>query len=64
MYRVLKPTYQPTGETTQTDGVLVKWHRATFVDLGLARDMTEALRKFPRSSLNGYSPVLEPVKSH
>lgn len=59
MYRVLKPTYERTGESILTPDGPMHWHRVVFVDLGVAKNMEEALEKFQRCITNGYSPVLE-----
>ncbi len=65
MYRVLKPTYERTGESIQTAEGPLHWHRVTHADLGVAKDMRDALKKFPRCIVNGYSPVLEWIgKTH
>jgi hypothetical protein len=63
MYRVLKPTYEPTGEVARTDESEIRWQRATLHDIGSAESMADALRKFPRNAKNGYSPILEAVKN-
>jgi hypothetical protein len=57
MYKVLstRPKTERTGEvTTGPDGEPIKWHRVTsWPELGTAKDMEEARRKF------GGRPVLE-----
>lgn len=65
-YRVLKPIYEKTGEMTPMPEGNIYWQRvAEWVDVGVAADMAEALKKFPRGRANGYSPVLEWIgKTH
>lgn len=55
VYRVLKPRYSKTGETTQTPDGLIKWYRVDWVDLGVANSYEEARAKF------GGRPVLERI---
>lgn len=59
MFAVLTPVYEKTGEVTMTPDGLVRWFRAEMRHLGYAKDMQDALDKFPRCKANGYSPVLE-----
>jgi hypothetical protein len=66
-YRVLKPIYTRTNEVFigpngEPDGHI---HRVTgWTELGVAQDMDDANRKFPRGRKNGYSHVLEEIVMH
>jgi hypothetical protein len=62
MYRVLKPVYTKTGETTQTPDGVTRWERAEMVEIGTAESMADAYAKYPRGYWNGYSHVLEQIK--
>lgn len=65
MYRVLRPIYVRTGDVSHSEDGDAKWVRVDhWQELGIARDMADAIAKFPRNSKNGYSPVLEPVTTH
>lgn len=55
MFRVLRPKYIKTGETTQTPDGLIKWNAVEWVHQGYAESLEEAKAKF-----GGY-PVLELV---
>jgi hypothetical protein len=66
MYRVLRPKYEKTGETTLSsdDKVLNVVRVVEWIELGIACDMDDANKKFPRGRKNGYSHVLEPIELH
>lgn len=62
MYRVLRPVYTRTGETTKTPEGMVHWFRVEFEDVGVAKDMEDAKRKHqPGYWAECYSWVLEPI---
>ena len=62
MFRVLKPIYTKTGETTATPEGVMHWCRADFVEVGVALDMADARDKFPPGYWRGcYSLVLEEI---
>lgn len=62
MYRVLKPIYTKTGETTSDGDTTIHWHKVGgWKELGTARSMSEANEKFPRGSFNWHSHVLAPI---
>ncbi len=64
VYRVLKPRYEKVGGGALAPDGTPYWQRIAGWDhLGYARDMADALTKFPRSLVNGYSPVLEWIGS-
>lgn len=62
MYRVLRPVYTKTGEVTYTKDDAIEWCRVEYVEVGVAEDMLDALRKFPRGYWSKcYSFVLEEI---
>jgi len=58
-FRVLKPTYRLNGKKNYIDGKVIDWCDLDYIRLGYADDMQDALDKFPRNFINGYSPILE-----
>jgi len=65
MYRVLTPKFEKTGDVTRIPGKDdIEWCRAEMIELGIAKNLADALRKFPRCRKYGYSPILEPIKVH
>lgn len=55
--------FHKTAETSRTEEGLIQWNRAELVHMGYAADMQEALQKFPRNIVNGYSPILTEIGS-
>jgi hypothetical protein len=54
MFKVLRATYWPTGQTTEIPGgPPIHWQRVNWRCIGEARDMQEAIAKY------GGRPVLE-----
>lgn len=65
MYRVLQPVYVKTGEVVETEhGPKPIYRLASWTELGAAKDMREALKKFPRGRRYGYSHILEEIQLH
>lgn len=65
MYRILRPIYTKTGETTKTPDGTVHWCRVEFEEVGIAKDMADAKRKHPPGYwAECYSWVLEPIRIH
>lgn len=61
-YRVLRPRYSKTGETTQTPDGVIRWEKVEWVDIGPARDMQEAKSKYGEGLEHGRAPVLSEQK--
>lgn len=65
MYRVLEPVLEPTGEVSHTADGEIRWNRVKeWRELGIAQDLADSYRKFPRGRRYGYAHVLEEIKVH
>lgn len=61
-YRVLRPRYEKTGETTQTPDGLVRWERVIWDVIGTAQGMEDAKRRYAPGRKYGRALVLEAIK--
>jgi len=67
MYRVLEPKLVKTTEPFYNergvrDGYIHKF--VEWIELGIAEDLADAYRKFPRGRKYGYAHILEEIKVH